>query len=122
MWRRELSRLTAVGVFASFLSMPTVQSSSAASVHALSPAAQRGAVLVRNRCAKCHAVDRFGKSPLRIAPPFRTLHTRYQVEDLQESLVEGIVSGHPSMPQFRFDPGQARDIIAYLKTLERPRR
>ena len=41
------------------------------------------------------------------------------VEDLQEPLAEGIVTGHPTMPEFRFDPGQVGDIIAYLKSLER---
>jgi mono/diheme cytochrome c family protein len=41
------------------------------------------------------------------------------VELLQEALAEGIVTGHPSMPQFQLDPGQVQDVIAYLKTLER---
>ena len=57
-------------------------------------------------------------SPLKIAPPFRTLHERYPVEDLGEALAEGITTGHPTMPEFRFDPGQAADLIAYLKPLE----
>ena len=53
-----------------------------------------------------------------MAPPFRSLHERYPVENLQESLAEGIVTGHPSMPEFRLDPDQITDVIAYLKTLE----
>ena len=85
----------------------------------LSPAAQRGLVIVRTNCSRCHAVGKVGDSPLPVAPPFRTLHERYPVEDLQEPLAEGIVTGHPTMPEFRFDPGQVGDIIAYLKTLER---
>ena len=85
----------------------------------LSPAAQRGLVIVRANCSRCHAVGKAGDSPLPIAPPFRTLHERYPVEDLQEPLAEGIVTGHPTMPEFRFDPGQVGDIIAYLKSLER---
>jgi len=32
---------------------------------------------------------------------------------------EGIVTGHPSMPEFRLDPGQIGDVIAYLNSLER---
>jgi hypothetical protein len=40
------------------------------------------------------------------------------VESLQESLAEGIVTGHPSMPEFQLDPGQVGDVIAYLKSLE----
>ena len=85
----------------------------------LSPAAQRGLVLVRTNCSRCHAIGKMGQSPLPIAPPFRTLHERYPVDDLQEPLAEGIVTGHPTMPEFRFDPGQVGDIIAYLKSLER---
>ena len=85
----------------------------------LSPAAQRGLVIVRANCSRCHAVGKVGDSPLPIAPPFRTLHERYPVDDLQEPLAEGIVTGHPTMPEFRFDSGQVGDIIAYLKSLER---
>jgi mono/diheme cytochrome c family protein len=85
----------------------------------LSPAAQRGLVIVRTNCSRCHATGKIGDSPLPIAPPFRTLHERYPVDDLQEPLAEGIVTGHPTMPEFRFDPGQVGDIIAYLKSLER---
>jgi mono/diheme cytochrome c family protein len=73
---------------------------------------------VRAHCAKCHSVDRVGPSPLVVAPPFRRLHERYPVENLQESLAEGIVTGHPSMPEFQLDPGQVGDVIAYLKSLE----
>ncbi len=84
----------------------------------LSPPAQRGQVLLRAHCARCHSIDKVTVSPLKIAPPFRTLHTRYPVEDLQEPLAEGIITGHPTMPEFRFDPGQVGDIIAYLRSLE----
>jgi cytochrome c len=84
----------------------------------LSPAEQRGLVIVRTNCSRCHAVGKMGDSPLPIAPPFRALHKRYPVDDLQEPLAEGIVTGHPTMPEFRFDPGQVGDIIAYLKSLE----
>jgi mono/diheme cytochrome c family protein len=84
----------------------------------LSPAAQRGLTFVRANCERCHSVLRVGPSPLSVAPPFRTLHTRYPVEDLAESLAEGIRTGHPTMPEFRLDPGQVADVIAYLKSLE----
>jgi cytochrome c len=85
----------------------------------LSPAAQRGLVFVRTNCSRCHSIDRVGPSPLSVAPPFRTLHERYPVETLQESLAEGIVTGHPTMPEFQLDPGQVGDVIAYLKSLEK---
>jgi cytochrome c len=80
--------------------------------------AQRGLTFVQTHCASCHAIGRTGDSPLPMAPPFRTLHTRYPVEDLAEALAEGITTGHPSMPEFQLDPAQINEVIAYLKTLE----
>ncbi len=85
----------------------------------LSPAAQRGLTLIRTHCAGCHAIDQVSESPLKIAPPFRTLHTKYPIETLRMPLREGVLTGHPTMPVFRLDPDQVEDILAYLKTLER---
>jgi mono/diheme cytochrome c family protein len=85
----------------------------------MSPAEQRGRTFALTNCARCHSVDRFSPSPLVPAPPFRDLHLRYRVETLEEALGEGIVTGHPSMPEFALDPGQVGDLIAFLKSLER---
>ena len=82
------------------------------------PRAQRGRVFAQTNCAMCHSIGRTGDSPLGIAPPFRTLHKRYPIDDLQESLAEGIMTGHPTMPQFQLDTAQIGDFLAYLKTLE----
>ncbi len=90
-----------------------------ANSQALSPSEQRGHALVQSKCSRCHAIAKSGVSPLEKAPPFRTLHLRYPVENLEEPLGEGIVTGHPQMPEFRFDPDQVGDVIAYLKSLER---
>jgi mono/diheme cytochrome c family protein len=84
----------------------------------MSPAAQRGLTYVRVNCAQCHSVDKATESPLRAAVPLRELHQRYAVGDLAEPLAEGIRTGHPSMAEYRLDPGQVADVIAYLKTLE----
>ena len=85
---------------------------------AASPDEQRGKTFALNNCARCHAVDRVSQSPLKIAPPFRTLHKRYPIETLAESLAEGIQTGHPTMPEFRLDPDQIHDLLSYLKTLQ----
>ena len=85
------------------------------------PAVQRGRTFARVNCAQCHSIDRVTASALKIAPPFRTLHTRYPVETLAEALAEGISTGHPSMPEFRLDPDQVGDFIAFLKTFENSR-
>ena len=87
-----------------------------ASSHASNP--EQGKRLALTWCAKCHAIDKRSPSPLKIAPPFRDLHKRYPVETLQEALAEGLVTGHPAMPEFRFDADQIDDFIAFLKTLE----
>lgn len=82
------------------------------------PDVQRGLVLAKTHCAQCHSIDKVGPSPLSIAPPFRDLHKRYPIESLEEAFAEGISTGHPSMPQFRFEPDQIGNLIAFLKSLE----
>lgn len=92
----------------------------AASAYAqMDPQQQRGFTLAKANCARCHSIDKVTASPLTLAPPFRELHRRYPVESLEEALGEGIVTGHPNMPEFRLDPGQVGDLIGYLKWLER---
>jgi cytochrome c len=83
-----------------------------------SPSEQRGSTFVIANCGGCPATDKVSASRLPIAPPFRDLHLRYPIENLREALVEGIVTGHPAMPEFRLDIGQASDVIALLQTLE----
>lgn len=85
---------------------------------AASPAEQRGKTYALTNCARCHSVDRATQSPLKIAPPFRTLHLRYPVDTLAEAFAEGIDTGHPTMPAFVLEPDQIHDLLAYLKTLE----
>lgn len=80
--------------------------------------AQRGVVIARTYCVNCHSIDKLSPSPLKDAPPFRDLHKKYPVESLQEALAEGIVTGHPSMPEFSFDTGQIADFIAFLNSLK----
>jgi cytochrome c len=114
-----ITRMVLLGVSVACVAMfLTYMTWNAKSDEVLSPAAQRGFVLLKTNCSRCHAIGKIGESPLKIAPPFRTLHERYPIEDLEKPLAEGIITGHPTMAEFRFDPGQVRDIIAYLKTLE----
>jgi cytochrome c len=81
-------------------------------------ALELGRTLVETQCGGCHATGRDGASPRPDAPAFRTLHERYPVADLTEALVEGLVSGHPDMPEFTFEPDEADAIVNYLETLE----
>ena len=83
-----------------------------------SPQEQRGKTFALNNCARCHSIDKVSPSPLKIAPPFRTLHKRYPIETRAEALAEGISTGHPTMPAFQLEPDQIGDLLAYLKSLE----
>lgn len=83
------------------------------------PKILRGRAFAQANCARCHSIDRFTASPLNIAPPFRKLHQHYPVESLEEALAEGIVTGHPTMPEFQLAPDQVVDFIAFLKSLEK---
>jgi cytochrome c len=81
---------------------------------------KRGEELLGKNCASCHAVTRAGESPSKDAPAFRTLGQRYPIEALEEALGEGIMSGHPDMPEFKFDADDVGGIIAYLKSIQQP--
>ena len=78
----------------------------------------KGRVLVEQHCSRCHAIGKEGDSTHPEAPPFRTLSSRYPIDDLAESLAEGIVSGHPDMPIFVFGPTDVEAIIEYLKSIQ----
>jgi mono/diheme cytochrome c family protein len=83
-----------------------------------SGARPRGAVLVQRFCAGCHAVGARGASPNPAAPAFRELHRRYSIESLAEALAEGMLVGHPAMPEFDFDPEDVKAIVTYLKSIQ----
>ena len=77
----------------------------------------RGEAIAQRLCARCHAIKREGASPMGLAPPFRELPKRYPVDHLAEALAEGIVTGHPAMPEFTFTPREIGDLLSYLSTL-----
>ena len=70
------------------------------------PGVERGHALVKANCSGCHAVGRADASPMPDAPR-------------AEALAEGLTTGHPDKPAFRFDAPEVDDIIEYLKSLER---
>ena len=79
--------------------------------------AAKGHSILAEKCSRCHAIEMSGDSPHPKAPPFRDVVKRYPVEDLAEALAEGIVSGHPDMPVFTFEPPEIDAILAYLNSL-----
>lgn len=81
--------------------------------------AKRGALLAKAQCGACHATGRSGASPNLKAPTFRRIARQWPLDQLQEALGEGIVTGHPGMPEFAFEPRQIDDLLAHLARLKR---
>ena len=77
----------------------------------------KGRALVEANCARCHAIGRDDASPHDKAPPFRDVVKIYPSENLAEALAEGIVSGHPDMPVFKFEPPEIEAFLGYLNSL-----
>jgi mono/diheme cytochrome c family protein len=95
-------------------------SSAVGVVEARSPDVERGKAIAERLCARCHSVTPGGDSPVALAPPFRQLPQRYPVEHLAEALAEGIVTGHPDMPQFRFAPAEIDALLGFINSLAPP--
>jgi cytochrome c len=79
---------------------------------------KRAALLLERHCGACHAVGRTGASKRHLAVPLRELGRHYAVDSLQEALAEGLISGHPDMPEFKFGPDDVGAIIDYLKSIQ----
>lgn len=77
-----------------------------------------GKALVARNCGMCHAVGRTRMSANPQAPPLRDLHRRMDVEMLGEGLAQGILTGHPAMPEFRFEPNEVIGIVRYLRSIQ----
>jgi mono/diheme cytochrome c family protein len=118
MGRRVLSlrslrtRSTFAALLAAFLAV------AATSGAAEEPSARRGGAIVKLHCGGCHATGTTGASRHPAAPPLRELNRRYEPEALAEALAEGILTGHPAMPAFRFEPHDVRSIILYLNDIQ----
>ena len=84
---------------------------------ATSQDAKSGLAILEQNCMRCHAVGPEGRSPHAEAPMFSEIANRYEPELLAEALAEGIVTGHPDMPEFVYSSDEIEDIIAFLNTL-----
>ncbi|MBI1187039.1 MAG: c-type cytochrome [Alphaproteobacteria bacterium] len=80
-----------------------------------------GRAIAETRCIGCHAIGVSGESALPAAPPLRTLSERYPVSALEEAFAEGVLVGHPAMPEFRMTPDEIEALIAYLETIQERR-
>jgi mono/diheme cytochrome c family protein len=81
---------------------------------------RRGLALAERMCSQCHAIGRRGESPHAGAPPFRALDGRLDLDSFMERLREGLMTGHPDMPTFRFAREDARAFVLYLRSIQVP--
>jgi cytochrome c len=81
--------------------------------------ARAGQDFANANCARCHAIGQTGTSRNPKAPTFRAIARKYKLEDLEEGLAEGIVTGHNEMPEFVLTPHQIDDLLAHLRRLKR---
>jgi cytochrome c len=77
-----------------------------------------GRALLQQSCASCHATAKTGDSPNAGAPPFRTLGRSYDLDSFPRQLQAGVVSGHPDMPEFKFNEADARAAGVYLRSIQ----
>lgn len=84
----------------------------------LRQAVLRGQQITAGTCASCHAIGPAGDSPMTAATPFRIIVQRYPLDQLEEAFAEGLVTGHPAMPEFVFRASEIDDLMAYLQTLK----
>ena len=91
---------------------------SAAEEGAPSELERQGLALAERMCSSCHAVGKTGVSPHAPAPAFRDLGNRVDLDDVTRRFREGLTSGHPDMPTFRFTREDARALTAYLRSIQ----
>lgn len=80
----------------------------------------RGQTLAAGLCGGCHAIGRTGASPHADAPAFRQLDDHVDLDVFMDLLREGLQSSHADMPSFRFSRGDARALVAYLRSIQGP--
>jgi mono/diheme cytochrome c family protein len=89
---------------------------------AIQPAAsseltQRGEDIAQRLCAACHGIGRTERSPIPVAPAFRRMEPRADLDRMAERLQNGIIVGHPEMPAFVLKEHEARALVAYIRSL-----
>lgn len=79
---------------------------------------EEGRRLAEINCATCHAIGPTGDSRHPTAPPFRTLSQNYPLNSLEEAFAEGILVGHPDMPDFQLESAEIDHLLAYLNSIQ----
>jgi mono/diheme cytochrome c family protein len=84
---------------------------------AASELTEQGQDIAQRLCAACHAIGRAERSPIPVAPAFRRMEPRVDLDQMAERLQTGIIVGHPEMPAFVLKEYEARALVAYIRSL-----
>ena len=79
-----------------------------------------GRDVARSLCSSCHSIEAIGASPNPGATPLRYVLASYNPERLVEDLDNAVSISHLRMPTFYFGERHPADLVAYLKTIQRP--
>lgn len=110
-----------MGLLASLALVGCAQTAPVASPAQRTPNLAEGQRLAEVNCSTCHAIGESGESRHPNAPPFRELSRAYPVTALEEAFAEGILVGHPDMPEFRLEPAQIDDLLGYIESIQERR-
>ncbi len=83
-------------------------------------AINEGAELVKANCLTCHSLSSKNPSPRTDAPSLDRVLANYNSDSLADDFREGVHVGHPDMPDFDFGDRGTDEVIAYLKSIEKP--
>ena len=78
-----------------------------------------GKELAKTKCGSCHSITLTGKSDNTEAPPFRDFADKGPLEALEETLAEGIVTGHSDMPEIVMSPEEITAFLEFLRSLKK---
>jgi mono/diheme cytochrome c family protein len=79
---------------------------------------EAGAAYARKVCAACHAVLANEQiSPLPQAPTFQSVADTPGMTEM--ALIVWLQSSHPTMPNIVLAPDDMRNVVAYIRSLER---
>ncbi|MGV3633049.1 MAG: c-type cytochrome [Pseudorhodoplanes sp.] len=84
---------------------------------AASELTEQGQDIAQRLCAACHGIGRAERSPVPVAPAFRRIEPRVDLDQMMERLQSGLLAGHPDMPIFVLKEQEARALVAYMRSL-----
>lgn len=78
--------------------------------------ATKGETILKEKCARCHAVAADDASKNAKASALRDVAVSYG-DDLAAKVANGIDTKHQGLPAFKFEPMESKGIVDYLEKL-----